>query len=115
MRANQDIPDEFIIFSVPGQLSFSKRRSHREQTLLIFTALCNFLEQNDLVNEKLLDEQGQVSDKLEVRRKDFTAEGFEFYRRAEQKWLTAIDRGKPPSDTSILERELRKLRSEKTV
>jgi hypothetical protein len=106
--------DDFVIFSVASVLRRSKSRSYREQTLAIFTTLCGFLERNGLVTAKLLDEQGCVSEQLEVRCKDFTDEGFEFYRRAEQKWLGAIDRGTPITDTSILERELKKLRKERT-
>jgi hypothetical protein len=107
------IPDNFILIDVQFFLKQNRSRSWREQILTMLSTLCRFLQENGLVTVHLIDEDQLVSDQLEVRRKDFTDEGFEFYRRAEQKWLGAIDRGTPPTDTRILERELAKLRAEK--
>lgn len=101
---------EFTLINVPGMLAFSKRRSHREHILGFYTTLCRFLEENKLVTSHLVQEGQQVSDLLEVRRKEFTDEGFEFYRTGVQKWFRATDRGTSLTDTRILERELAKLR-----
>ena len=109
------IPDYFIIFSIPGMLNRSRSRSYREDILKSFTSLCRFLETNHLVTVVLLGNEPQVSDQLSVRRRDFTDEGFEFYRRTEQKWFGALDRGTPSTDTRILERELAKLRKERAA
>jgi hypothetical protein len=40
-----------------------------------------------------------------------TAEGLQFMKQGYQKWLKAIDRGKPPDDDAILKRELAKQRA----
>ena len=53
-----------------------------------------------------------VPEDIAIRKSDLTEEGFEFYKRVEQKWLGAIDRGKSPSDTSILEKELAMMRQD---
>ena len=93
-------------------IAFSKRRSHREYILATYTTMCRFLQENSLVKSHLIDDGQQVSDALEVRKGEFTDEGFEFYRTGVQKWFKAHDRGTPPTDTRILERELAKLRKE---
>jgi hypothetical protein len=46
-------------------------------------------------------------------RSDLTDEGFEFIKRAEQKWFRALDRGQSPEDTRILDKVLANLRAGK--
>ena len=106
------LQDDFIIISVSAFLKRNRSRSWREEILAMFTTLCRFLQENNLVTAHLVQEGQQVSDLLEVRRKEFTDEGFEFYRTGVQKWFRATDRGTPLTDTRILERELAKLRKE---
>ena len=48
---------------------------------------------------------------FELRRSQLTEEGFQFFSKNRTKWLTGIDRGKDPSDTSSLNRALKKFRS----
>lgn len=105
-----NISDDFVLIDVPGMLNFSKRRSHREQTLATYTTLCQFLQKNALVTRNIIESNQQVSDGLQVRRKDLNDEGYVFFCEAEQKWLKAIDRGGSPTDTTILEAALRKIR-----
>ena len=56
------------------------------------------------------EEDGSIATDLKVWKSDLTKEGFEFYSRSHDKFFDAIDRGKAPTDISILERELKKLR-----
>src|SRR5262245_32248899 len=106
------VPEEFVIFSVSGMLKHSKSRSWHDDTITAMSTLCRFLQDNGLVNRELVKNGQQVSESLEVRRKDFTNEGFELYRRAHQRWFSAQDRGTPLTNTTILERELQELRKE---
>ena len=109
-----EVPGDFVLINVPAFLKRNRSRSWRDEILTMFSTLCRFLQENGLVTTHLIDEGQQVSDTLEVRRNEFTEEGFEFYRTGVQKWLAATDRGTPLDDTQILERELKKLRAEKS-
>lgn len=72
------------------------------------SALCDFLNANGLVHRPLaLHEPGQWED-FELRMNDLTDVGFEVMRCGLDKWMRGLDRGKPASDTSVLEKCLKK-------
>jgi len=104
------ISKDFILINLPGVLRCSKSRSYRESTLALYTSLCCFLQENQLVTTDLVTTEKQISDTLQVRRDQFTDVGFELFYDGVQKWLRSVDRGTSPTDTTILERELKKLR-----
>ncbi len=91
--------------------SASKRPDFRARVQAVFKTLVVFMQANGLVTRELLAQDNEVDETFVVRRSDLTDEGFEFYKQVEQKWLGAIDRGVAPSNTSVLERTLRAIRS----
>lgn len=103
--------DDFELIGIDVFLSASKQRDHRLLVRQVFMTLVDFLQRNGLVTRVLLPEDEEISDSFVIRRSDLTDEGYELYRRAEQGWLGAIDRGRKPSNTSILERALRSIRN----
>ncbi len=88
----------------------SKNRSYREMVTTMLVTLVTFLEEHGLTSTQLLPPGQSIDQSFVLRRSDLTEEGREFYRRVEQPWLKAIDRGGPPSSTRVLNRVLRTLR-----
>ncbi len=88
----------------------SKSRSYRALISQTLGTLVRFLQRNQLVTRELLREGEAVGADFVMRRSDLTDEGFEFYRRIEQPWFAAIDRGSAPADASMLEDALRRIR-----
>jgi hypothetical protein len=81
-----------------------------EQECELFQTLMAFLRQHGLVDTKRVDALGEIRDGYELRRLDVTEEGWEFFGTGVERWLMAIDRGRPATDTSILTKYLAKLR-----
>lgn len=88
----------------------SKNRSYRTLIQTVFKTLVSFLQANGLLTREVLSEGTEIDGTFVLRRSDFTEEGFEFYRRVEQRWFGAIDRGVAPTDTRILAKTLTDLR-----
>lgn len=101
---------DFEVIGVDIFWNASKRLDHRTLVLAVFNTLVRFLQGNGLVTRQLLAEDDEVNSSFVIRRSDFTDEGFQFYRKVEQKWLSAIDRGAIPSDTSVLQKALHQCR-----
>lgn len=75
-----------------------------------FRTLLDFLQRNSLLNEGLSFPVGMIPGDFALRSSDLSAEGLELFKKSYHKWLKSIDKGKPETDTSLLERELRKIR-----
>ena len=103
----------FPFYNVGSMLSASKRTSYREHIIRMFDSYIRFLQGNGLTTRQILAEGELPTADTKIVRSDLTGEGIAFIKRAEQKWLGAVDRGTPPENTTILERELKKLRGEK--
>jgi hypothetical protein len=105
--------EEMIIYDVGFMLGASKRRSHKDQVTRMFSTYIGFL-QNSALTTRTIVAPGAVPDATtRIMRSDLTDEGFEFVKRAEQKWFRAVDRGGSPESTGILEKELSILRAGK--
>ncbi len=102
--------DEPTLLAADIFFAASKNRSYREMVKTMFSTLAAFLEENGLTTRTLLPPDKSVDQSFVLRRSDLTEEGREFYRRVEQPWLKAIDRGGPPSSTRVLKRVLRTIR-----
>jgi hypothetical protein len=89
----------------------SKSQAYRALIREVFKTLVAFLQRNRLVTRELLPDGGEVDENFIIRRSDLTDEGWDFYRRVEQRWFNAIDRGVAPSNTNILEKTLREMRA----
>lgn len=74
--------------------------------------LTDFLQRHGLTKRVLASSLTDITDDSQIHTDDLTDEGFEFMRSGYQKWLRALDRGKDPTDTRILEKELAKLRGQ---
>jgi len=83
----------------------------RDEVVKHFRTIARFLDENGLSSRKLLDPvDREIGDDFAIGSDDVTAEGLVFMKQGYQKWLKAIDRGKPPDDDAVLERELAKQR-----
>lgn len=102
--------DDFMIDDAAGHFAASKRSSHREQTVAIFSQFVSFLQSNNLTTRTLLEAGQLPDDSLKIMKSDLTDEGFEVVRIAYDRWLRGIDNGKSISDTSALEKALHKTR-----
>ena len=101
------------VFPVTILLASSKRRSHRENIMLLGRSLLGFLEKNALAKHKLLREDGSVDDSRDITVADLTPEGAELMNRCLHRWLAYTDRTLKADNTSILEKELAKMRADR--
>lgn len=74
-------------------------------------ALLDFLQQHGLTTRTVLQTGAPITDESRLLRSDLTAEGFEVYRRTEQRWLRSIDRTKRYTDMRLFTKELAKIRA----
>ena len=102
-----------LILDIGTFFSASKNRSYREQVISTFSTYVNFLQDNGLTTRTVLTERA-VSQDTKLRKSDLTEEGLEFVRNVEQRWLKSLDRGTSGDDTTMLERELAKIRQTKS-
>jgi hypothetical protein len=83
----------------------------RHDPHLKFQALLNFLKNHDLLVENFDFPTTPIPDNFELRANQLTEEGLKLLQKAYQKWLKSIDKGKSETDTTFLEKELKKLRA----
>jgi hypothetical protein len=76
-----------------------------------FRALFDFLKTNSLVRPGVRLPAQDIPPDFELRTDHLTEEGIALIKTAYDRWMTAIDRGSDPTDVSILERALKKMRS----
>lgn len=104
---------DIVIYDVGAMLAYSKRRSYKENIITMFDTYIKFLQGNGLTKHNMLPENTLPDKCTIIKESDFTEEGLEFVKKAEQKWFKFVDHGGSPEDTSILEKELSKIRSKK--
>lgn len=105
--------DDMEIYNVGFVLAASKRTSYRKEVIETYNIYFRFLQDNGLTTRILLGPDELPTADTKVMQSDLTEEGDEFIRRAEQKWFGATDRGMSPENSTLLEKELAKLRSKK--
>ncbi len=93
----------------------SKNKSYRASVRQTLKVLVDFLQQSGLTTRVLLPEGAEIDDAFVIHRSDLTEEGFELYRKVEQPWFRAMDRGAPPSDVSMLTKALLALRKRGSI
>lgn len=77
-----------------------------------FWYLHEFLRTNGLLVRPLVTTRAEVDDdEFAIRSNDVTAEGLAVIREGYDRWCKALDRGTPPSKTTILERALERVRA----
>ena len=75
-----------------------------------FVTIASFLQANGLAKHQLIGLDAGVPDDFSLNSEDLTEEGMEFMKLCYSKWVKSIDKGKPATDTRMLEKELKKLR-----
>lgn len=106
----QPIPDDFKILNLKALQSRYKDEAMKKSIALMVRVFMSILDEHQLTTRTVLDPRDPLPEDFVLRRRDLTDEGLDFYRAAEQKWLSAFDRGTPATDTAILIKVLRKLR-----
>lgn len=77
-----------------------------------FWVVINFLQQNALCGESLIQSEQDITEETGIHTSNLTDEG-KLVIKKYHKWLTAIDQGKSIEDLKIFERELKKIRGSK--
>jgi hypothetical protein len=70
-----------------------------------------FLQINNLTTRKIISQDQKINDDSKLIRSDLTEEGYEFFKKAYDRWSTNIyDKGKSPEDVKYLEKKLKEIR-----
>ena len=101
---------DFLIDDASVHFAASKSPEYRAQVRARFSALVGFLRSNGLLTRELLMPSQAPDESLKIMKSDLTDEGFLLIQRAYPKLLRGIDQGKAPSDVSLLEMALRRMR-----
>lgn len=84
----------------------------RERVIGTMWAFVQFLQNNGLSVRTLAASRDEVDhDEFSVCSDDLTSIGLAVVKASHDKWLRSIDRGRDPSDTKILDKELAKQRT----
>jgi len=76
-----------------------------------FRSIISFLQKNGLVNDTILSETDEISDDVAIISDNLTEDGLELMKKSYDKWLKRVDKGMSPTDVTILEKELAKIRT----
>ena len=76
-----------------------------------FYQLAKFFQDNGLLKKEIVSSLEDIQNEDEIRKSDLTEEGWQLMKTGYPKWQKRVDAGKPASDTSILDKELQKIRS----
>jgi hypothetical protein len=102
--------NDFVIDDVAVHYSASKSADYRQRVDERFSTLIKFLQESGLTERQILSDDEKPSESLKIMKSDLTEIGFQVIKTAYDKWLRAIDRGKPISDTTPLTKALLKIR-----
>ena len=105
---------DFLILDIQSLLAASKNKKYRETIYLYHRVLIDFFQNSCLTTKTLLESGLEVPDDFEIMKSDLTEEGYELVQKYLDKWSNAINSGKiGVTDTSVLEKGLKKIRNEK--
>jgi hypothetical protein len=99
---------DFVVYTLPGLLSASKRTEYRQKCREQAHHLLRFLVDNKLTESVL---PSSAMDDLVIMASDLTQDGLAVMREGLRKWVAAQDRGGLASDLKILNEALLKVRS----
>ena len=84
----------------------------KELVYTYFKQIINYLQENGLTTKTILNKEENISEDTSILSTDLTEEGFELIKKKYDKWTEGImDKGKSPSDFTIFDKELKKMRS----
>jgi len=75
----------------------------------LWLSLSSFLNAQKCVKSPIVVPDLEDMEGFELRSKSLSEKGLQLVKAGLDKWLKGIDRGKPPSDISILEKALAKI------
>jgi hypothetical protein len=101
--------NDFIIDKVSWYTHVIGRISTDEEIHLSFRCMISFLQDNGLTSRVILKDDDPVTDETQIKVSDLTDKGFMLIKKAHDKYLKGLDRGKPPTDVSVFAKELAKL------
>lgn len=99
----------FTIDKMEWHLRVKDNPESRDHMVSRFWAVVSFLQENHLTVGTLAASRNEIGDDFSLSSSDLTEHGLELMRRTYDKWLGKVDKGMSPADTSIFEKELRKL------
>ncbi|WP_417395954.1 hypothetical protein [Gimesia chilikensis] len=103
--------DDYVISQVSWHTRRTKRKAFHESAYLRMKTIVEFLQAHGLLRTTLLTEGQSIDEEFCFKKSDLTDEGFQLIQGYYDKWLNGHDRGKAITDTTILERGLKKLRN----
>lgn len=101
---------DFLIDDAAVHFAASKRLDYRESVRQQFAVFIAFLQSNELTTRLILDNDAVPDESTKIMKSDLTEQGFQVVQASYDKWLRGIDKGKPLSDVSVLEKALAKIR-----
>jgi hypothetical protein len=75
-----------------------------------FHSVIEFLQDNGLTVRVILLANSNITDDLSINSSDLTDLGMALMKKCYSKWLQRVDHGLPPTDVSVFEKELMKMR-----
>jgi len=75
-----------------------------------FWVLVEFLQREGLMTRRVASSEMEISEDFAIMRSDLTALGYELIKMSYEKWLNGLDRGKPPEDLRVFQRDLTRVR-----
>jgi hypothetical protein len=100
-----------IVLNVHFMMSGSRSKQYQAQSLLTSTTLVKFLEDNQLLNRKVLDENGELSKKEKIFETDLMPDGVAlFWGGFTDKWYALQDKGVAIENVKTLENGLKAVR-----
>lgn len=100
----------FTIAKVLWLTRVKGNEGRRQSIIEHFWIITDFLQANQLTKKVLARSIHEINDEFSLESDDLTELGLEFMKKAYDKWLTKVDNGMPPTDITILQKALEKLR-----
>ncbi len=101
----------FTIFQISWLTQQPGNEGARDQIVEHFYHVLMFLQSNGLVRRRLMNDRQDLTDDFALSSDDLTADGLAVMRAGYDKWLQKVDDGMDPSDVSILQGALTRIRS----
>lgn len=101
----------YVDESTEDQMKAEAVRAFRNR----YTPLLNFFKEVGLIRSEVLLDENKDWLEFELKMSDFTEEGLELLMCCHDQWLDAIARGSSPSNISLWQRQLIRLREEEPI
>jgi hypothetical protein len=101
----------FVISQVSWLTQTKGNEGRRDSIVRHFYYVTKFLQDNGLVRHALIERVEDINDDFAITSDDLTDEGLAVMKVAYDKWLQNVDNGLDAADVSILDRALKRLRS----